>query len=146
MRAHLHSITQHETTAQDLLHFISTIWTQCLAVSEEIHRLDLSHITVCDILSDERLAVRSMMLIPNAMTKVNVVFEIGAGVKEMGVEVKLKARAEVVYGEGYREDKMREFLRGRVGEGVGNGGQKGKGSWADAVRELRRRLVQRGRK
>lgn len=102
-----------------------------------MHRLDIERITHCDILSDERLAVKTMLLIPNVETKVNITFEIGAVVKDMAFEVKLKARADVAYGEQYREDKMRDFLKAKMSEGA---------SWADAVRELKARLAKRGRK
>lgn len=142
LRAHLHSLTQHETTVRDLLEFISASWAQCLALAEEVHRLDLERITHCDILSDERLAVKSMLLIPSVATKVYITFEIGAAAKASTVEVKLNARAEVAYGEQYREDKMRDFLKTRIGEGM----SAGKSTWADAVRELGKKLTQRGKK
>lgn len=137
IRAYLHSLMQHETKVTDLLAFVSTAWPQCLALSEEVHRLDIERITYCDIMSDERLVVKTMLLIPNVETKVNVTFEIGAVIKDMAVEVKLKARAEVAYGEQYREDKMCDFLKTKMGEGA---------SWADAVRDLKGRLAKRGKK
>ena len=141
MRAHLQCLQQSKLHVKDLLYFASSGWTQALAVAEEIRRLNLESITECSILGDERLGAKCMMLLPGVKTKVNVCFEVGAVAKEMEVTVKLKTRAEVVYGEEYREDKMKDFLQSRIGEGVN-----GSGNWADAVRQLKKKLVAQGKK
>lgn len=141
MRAHLQSIDQHQTNARDLLAFVSESWTKALALSEEIRCLDMEGITHCDILSDERLAVQAMLLVPTAESKVNIFFEVGAAVTGMAMEIRLKARAQVAYGVQYNEDKLRDFVKNRMGENSADGA----GSWAHAVRELKKRLIARGK-
>lgn len=137
-------------------------------VAEEVRILNLSHITSCIILSDTVLAVTASLLLPalERKTKVEVCFLVDVspssssspsdgeevvGGGERGVEsvkAKVTSTAKVVYGEKFNEEKMGEFLRGRVLEVVTGGVEKdeGRGSWGVAVGELGVRLgVARGR-
>lgn len=142
MRAHLQCLVQHQTEVKDLLRFVHEGWDKALEVSEEVSRLDAEFITNCSILSDERLGVKTTMLLPVLKTKVHVVFEIGAVGKGGEVEMGLTVKAEVVYGEKYKEDRMGDFLMSKVGRG----GQDARVRWVDAVRDLKKRLIQQGKK
>ena len=66
------------------------------------------------------------------------------GVGTGGIEASVSAKAEVVYGEKYKEDKMGEFLRQFVGDDVKEIDEMG--CWANAVGDLAGRLKARGRK
>ncbi|KAF2454348.1 hypothetical protein BDY21DRAFT_353710 [Lineolata rhizophorae] len=103
------------------------------------------------------MRARAVVLLAGLRTKVRVGFEVEAeaGLDVRGEEtgcpratptlnVRVGTTAEVVYGERYKEDKMAEFLSSYVGEKVRNPAEMG--VWADAVRELRDRLVARGKK
>lgn len=97
--------------------------------------------------------VTAVVVLKGVSTKVEVGFEVTAAVvgEDAGMEmvVKVRPRARVVYGEMYKEDRMTEFVRGKVEMVVGaRSGGRGEGGqqWTDAVRDLRRKLVAQGRK
>ncbi len=101
----------------------------------------MEYITTESILSDEKMAVSCIVLLPTLQTKVGVVFEVGVG---EGLEASVRMEASVRYGERYDEGKMAEFLGQFVGRGVGE--MRDMALWADAVGELKGRLIARGRK
>lgn len=148
MRAHLQCLNQSSTSLSTLLSFVSTGWDKTKIVSREVCSLDFSARTDCAIRSDEKLEVCANVVLPVVGTKMLVDFEVFAAVENMEMSVKVLPRAKVVYGEKYKEDRMTEFLRGRVDKviGVAGSGSDGVGSWADAVKDLRNRLVAQGRK
>lgn len=96
------------------------------------------------ILSDERMAVDVMLFLPTLQTKVLVRVEITAWVKEETVETQLRVLAKVTYGEKYDEPKMGEFLSKFTGGSVGAKEEMCK--WIEGVEDLRKRLIQRGKK
>ncbi|KAK3060045.1 hypothetical protein LTS18_009464, partial [Coniosporium uncinatum] len=161
LRANLHSLPQASTPIPSLLALVSQGWQTCLAVSAQVQGLTTAYMTEESILSDERVAVACVLLLPTLQTKVRIGFEIGVGVGGgvgvgVGIHTALTTTAEVVYGERYDEPKMGEFLSqyvgrsvvlsdGERGAGVGAGAGAGAG-WRDAVEELGQRLVRRGRK
>ena len=142
MRAHLQCLVQHQTGVKDLLRFVREGWDKALEVSEEVSKLDVEFITNCSILSDERLGVKAVMLLPSLKTKINVRFEIGAVGKGGEVEMGLTVKAEVVYGEKYKEDRMGDFLMSKVGRGSVDTRVR----WVDVVRDLKKRLIMQGKK
>lgn len=71
------------------------------------------------------------LLLRGVRTKIAVRFEVEVQARLGKLEVQVRVEARVVYGEGWGEEKMGEFLRGRVG---------GVGGWAGAVRELEERV------
>ena len=138
MRAHLQCLTQGQTRVRELLGFVATGWQRVCAVSDAVQGLEREFISDVSIVSDEKLEIRSMMLLSKLETKVMVRFEVGAVVKEGRVSASVLPTARVVYGESYNEPKMAEFLASNIGDGF-------KG-WAAAVRELQERLIAKGRK
>ncbi|KAF2501476.1 Spc7-domain-containing protein [Lophium mytilinum] len=144
LRAHLQCLPQSETRIPDLLKVIKNGWATARAVAEGVQCLSHTYITEESILSDERIAIRSAMLLPTLQTKVKVTFEVGVGIGNDGVETSVSTKAEVVYGEKYKEDKMREFLSQYVGDSVK--AEEEMKVWADAVLDLANRLRSRGRK
>ncbi|KAK5170827.1 hypothetical protein LTR04_003085 [Oleoguttula sp. CCFEE 6159] len=142
MRAHLQCLAQSQTKIKDLLDFISGGWTTALSISGAVERLNRQFVTDTSILSDERLVVKAMMLLPMLQTKVSVSFEIGAAVgggkRGAVVETNVKADVRVVYGEKYDEGKMTEFLGKKLSGSVEG--------WVEGVAELRGKLIARGKK
>jgi kinetochore protein Spc7/SPC105 len=96
------------------------------------------------ILSDERMAVDTMILLPTLQTKVQARFEIVATPAGDVLASNAKVEAKVVYGERYDEAKMGEFLTTFAGGPVGKIDAMGR--WAEGVEDLRIRLIRRGRK
>ncbi|EON62519.1 hypothetical protein W97_01742 [Coniosporium apollinis CBS 100218] len=146
LRAHLHSLPQSTTPVPALLRLVSGGWDKALAVAGAVRGLRMEWITEESILSDEAMAVRSMVLLPGLGTKVWCGFEVGVGLGGGGEgwEVEVGTRAQVAYGEKYDEGKMAEFLGQFVGKGVKDVNEMG--IWAKAVGELKGRLIARGRK
>ncbi|KAF1958892.1 Spc7-domain-containing protein [Byssothecium circinans] len=144
IRAYLHCIPQSQTRIAELLSLIKKGWASALAVAEGVRWLDHSHITEEFILSDERMAVSANMLLPALQTKVKFTFEIGVSLGIEGVETEVDAKAELIYGEKYSEEKMGAFLRDFCGNRVKD--EKDMSVWADAVMDLAARLKATGRK
>jgi kinetochore protein Spc7/SPC105 len=144
LRAHLHSIVQCQTPMSSLLKIVSSGWNVALSVSEAVRVLNLSCMTEEIILSDERMAVDTTILLPTLQTKVRARFEIAATPVGNALESNTKIEAKVVYGERYDEAKMSEFLTTFAGGRIGQ--IDGMGRWAEGVEDLRVRLIRRGRK
>ncbi|KAK5126576.1 hypothetical protein LTR85_009510 [Meristemomyces frigidus] len=139
MRASLHALPQTSTSVADLLGLVSNGWDTALSVAESERRLSIESMTDARIVSDERLAIESTVLLPKVRTKVRVTFELLAAVGEgMELSTTTQARASVIYGEKYIEDNMTKFVKERM-SGVANG-------WSDAVRGMREKLVAKGAK
>ncbi|OAG10484.1 Spc7-domain-containing protein [Paraphaeosphaeria sporulosa] len=144
IRAHLHCIPQSQTRVKDLLDVIKNGWATASAVAEGVRWLEHSYITDETILSDERMAVSSNMLLPTLQTKVRVTFEIGVSLGPEGAETEVTAKAELVYGEKFKTEKMGTFLEHHCGSKVKE--EKEMSIWADACLDLVERLRATGRK
>lgn len=146
LRANLHCLPQSTIPIRAVLAHIARGWDACLAVAENVRRLALVHVTDESILADERMAVTSTMLLPSVQSKVRIAFEVGIasdGGANDDWKTEVSATAKVVYGESYKEAKMAQFLEEFVGREVVVGGP---ANWADAVADLRERLIARGKK
>lgn len=144
IRAHLHCIPQSQTRVKQFLDLIKNSWATACAVAEGVHCLSLNYITEESILSDERMAVSSNMLLPTLQTKVKVTFEVGVGLGKDAVETEVTAKAELVYGEKFKTEKMSAFLDNFCGKQLKE--EKEMSVWADAVLDLAERLKTTGRK
>jgi kinetochore protein Spc7/SPC105 len=144
IRAHLHCIPQSQTRISSLLALVKNSWATALAVAEGVRWLEHDYITDEFILSDERMAIAANMLLPTLQTKVKVTFDVGVSLGKEGVETDVSAKAEVVYGEKYGEEKMGAFLRDFCGNEIKN--EEGMVVWADAMLDLSARLKKTGRK
>lgn len=144
IRAHLHCIPQSQTRIAELLALVKNGWATALAVAEGVRWLEHSYITEESILSDERMAISANMLLPTLQTKIKCTFEIGVIISPSGIETQVEPKAELVYGEKYKADKMRDFLKDFCGEGVKE--SRDMAIWADAVLDLAGRLKATGRK
>jgi kinetochore protein Spc7/SPC105 len=144
IRAHLHCISQSQTRVKDLLDIIKNGWATASAVAEGVRWLEHSYITDESILSDERMAVSCNILLPKLQTKVKVTFEIGMSLGSGGTETEVSAKAELVYGEKFKTEKMGTFLEHICGSKVKE--EKDMSIWADACLDLVERLKATGRK
>ena len=144
IRAHLHCIPQSQTRISSLLSLVKNGWATALAVAAGVRWLEHSYITEEYILSDERMAISTNMLLPTLQTKIRATFEVGVALGKEGVETDVSTRAEVVYGEKYGEEKMGAFLRDFCGNEVKE--EAGMAVWADAMLDLGTRLKKTGRK
>ncbi|MCJ1471974.1 hypothetical protein MMC13_000618 [Lambiella insularis] len=137
MRVRLQCLTQCETPVGDVLSFVSSTWDHSCSISKQVQGLNLTHITVPEIQSDEVLSVRATILLRKMETKVEAVFEVRIGGEGLEIETDVKTVAKVVYGEGLNEGKMGDFLAQKIG--------KERLGWAKAIHELEGRLVARGK-
>jgi kinetochore protein Spc7/SPC105 len=138
MRAHLQCLVQHQTGVKELLDFISGSWTKACAVSDAVTALERAFVTDASIISDEKLRISAMMLLPELKTKINVSFDLHALVGNSMVDTQVAPLAKVAYGERYNEPKMAEFLANKVGHGFEG--------WVESVQDLKQRLTAKGRK
>ncbi|GAB7358460.1 hypothetical protein MBLNU230_g2524t1 [Neophaeotheca triangularis] len=139
LRASLQALPQCETRIQDLLSLVSSGWDTALEVVEAQRRLSLQHPTEARIVSDERLAISTSILLPKVRTKVSANFEVAVTVGEgLMLSCTVEPGVRVVYGEKYKEEKMRQFVSERTGDSVRG--------WDGAVAELREKLIIRGAK
>jgi kinetochore protein Spc7/SPC105 len=142
LRASLHALPQFSTRVADLLSLVAKGWDTATLIADAEKRLNMEVMTESRIVSDERLAISSTLLLPKVRTKVRVSFDIAAAVTEDGEGLELSTTVEpsvkVVYGEQYHEKNMTDFVAKEI-----VGGFEG---WEDVVRELRERLIARGAK
>ncbi|KAL8750685.1 MAG: hypothetical protein Q9199_006905, partial [Rusavskia elegans] len=115
IRAQLQCLTQSSTSTPDLLGFVSRNWDVALTIAEEVRSLTTQYITTTSILSDEVMNVQAVLLLQQIRTKLEVSFQVQArggegeeGIKE-GLEVAVRSDVRVVYGEGLKEGRMREW-------------------------------------
>ena len=141
---YLHSISQSQTRVAELLSLVKSSWSAALAVAEGVRWLDCNFITDEYILSDERMVLSANMLLPALQTKVRVTFELGVHISPGGIDTQVDAKADLVYGEKYSEEKMAAFLKDFCGTQVKEA--KDMAIWADAVLDLAARLRSTGRK
>jgi kinetochore protein Spc7/SPC105 len=144
IRAHLHCIPQSQTRIRDLLILIKNAWATALAVAEGVRWLEHSYITDEVILSDERMAISANMLLPSLQTKIHCTFALSVSLGPDGLDTQVEPNAELVYGEKYKADRMRDFLKDFCGTRVRE--EKDMAIWADAVLDLAVRLKATGRK
>jgi kinetochore protein Spc7/SPC105 len=144
IRAQLHCIPQSQTQISELLSLVKNGWATALCVAEGIRWLEHNYITEEFILSDERMGISANMLLPSLQTKVKVTFDIGVSLGSEGVQTDVGAKAEIVYGEKYGEEKMGAFLRDFCGSEVRPADDMA--VWADGMLDLAARLRKTGRK
>ena len=136
LRASLQALPQCSTRAQDMLCLVGNGWDTATATAEAGRRLKLVGLTDARIVSDERLIISTLILLPAVRTKVRVDYAITAAVandESMKLGTKLNLDVKVVYGQQYDEKKMAEFLGKRLGDGLGQ--------WALACQELKDKLI-----
>jgi kinetochore protein Spc7/SPC105 len=139
LRASLHALPQCATKVSSLLHFVSSGWTTALAVAESERRLAIEGLTETRIVSDERLSIASLILLPKTKTKVRVSFEILAAIGEgLALSESVEVDVRVVYGETLNEKKMKDVLQDNVSGGVDG--------WESAVREVKALLLSKSAK
>ncbi|KAM0702084.1 hypothetical protein Q7P35_010994 [Cladosporium inversicolor] len=139
LRASLHALPQCTTKVSSLLHFVSSGWTTALAVAESERRLAIEGLTDTRIVSDERLSIASLILLPKTKTKVRISFDILAAIGEgLALSESVEVDVRVVYGETLNEKKLKEVLQGNVSGGVDG--------WEGAVREVKAMLLSKSAK
>ena len=143
LRASLQALPQSSTRVSDLLHLVSNGWETAQSVAEAERRLNIEGMTEARIISDESLSISSLLLLPQARTKVRVTLDVSAAVgagDEDGLELSttVSSAVKVVYGESYNEKKMSDFVAKEIGDGFEG--------WDGVVRDLRERLIARGSK
>lgn len=145
MRAYLQTLHQAQTDVKDLLRFVSRGWDSALSLIGEVARLNMRAPAHCEIISDERMLVKTSILLRETQSKVEIAFEVGVGTaaaSEQGLRLHMdSARARCVYGEAFKEAKIKEFLEGYV-----RNSENDEGIWVGAVAELSKKLAARGKK
>lgn len=144
LRAQLFALPQPRTTISSLLKLVAQGWDTCTALCDGISYLEVLGMTDVAILGDEVIGIKTAVVLPDVATKVMVRFAVSVAIEDTEMKTKVQSNVKVSYGERYDEPKMTDFLKGLVGEELL---PKDKMSaWADAVGDLRARLIKRGRK
>ncbi|OIW24095.1 Spc7-domain-containing protein [Coniochaeta ligniaria NRRL 30616] len=146
IRDQVRGLPQSQTKISRVLAVVSAAWDMGRGVADHVRLLNVQFPTTVSKTSDSEICVRSSLVLVPLASKVEVVLSLRQRMAETGdVEVEIVPRAEVVYGETFKTDKVAEFLAGRIGTRVKGWQEKGE-SWLDVVAELHGRLVARGRK
>jgi kinetochore protein Spc7/SPC105 len=137
---------QSQTKISRVLALVGAAWDMGRGVADHVRMLNVQFPTTVSKTSDSEICVRSSLVLVPLASKVEVVLHLKHRMVEGGdVEVDILPRAEVVYGESFKTEKVAEFLAGKIGTRVKGWEEKGE-SWLDVVAELHGRLVARGRK
>lgn len=146
IRDQVRSLPQSQTKPKQVLGLVSRAWDMGRGVAEHVRMLNVQFPTKVEKTSDTEIAVRISLVLVPLQSKVEVVLGLRHKMVEgADVEIEIAPRAEVVYGESFKTEKIAEFLGGRIGGRVKGWEEKGE-SWLDVVGELHGRLVARGRK
>lgn len=138
IRDHCRGMNQASTTVRELLDTVSMAWTRALNINDQIQSLSLAMPTETTKTSDNSILVTSSLLLKDIATKVYFKFQLAAESTAEGLRVDVQPKAEIVYGHGFNEDKMTEYVRNRIVDGEGD--------WAVSVMELAEKLIARSRK
>jgi kinetochore protein Spc7/SPC105 len=144
LRAHTLSLPQYRTRASTLLAVVRAGSDLAQRVDAALAALSVMGVTEACIEGDERVALRSVLLLPELRTKVHVRFAIDVAIMGEAVEGRVRVSANVVYGEKYDEPKMADFLEKFIQGRVGSSDEVRQ--WADGVEDLKSRLLRRGRR
>ena len=140
MRARLQCLQQSQPQIKGVLGFVSEAWTQACRVAEQSRQLNLTYITETSIQSDNVLALKSMILLRDMRTRVDVMFEVEVEDGTLDIQFDVTPHVRLVYGEKVNEGKVTQNLQQKVG------GRTEIAGWTAAVRQLEGRLVARGKK
>ncbi|KAI1804712.1 Spc7-domain-containing protein [Daldinia bambusicola] len=147
MRDHIRGLTQSQTKIKNLLDMVSTAWQKANHVARNVHLLNTTYRTKVTKTSDSSISIRSCVLLVPLQTKVEVILDLHGKSTPDGVEVTVSPKAQVVYGEQFKEDKIVEFLATKIGARVVAKEESGSfESWVEVLVELQERLLARGRK
>jgi hypothetical protein len=133
IQGYMHSLPQATTTTKDLLEFVAGAWDTAAKVSQEIQALNHLGVTGTEILGDEVLGARCMVMMADSPTRVDVAFKLNVQISERGnVNVDVKANAGLVYG---ALNSSATDIAGTLRKAIrSTASQFGEGVWADAVR------------
>ncbi|KAL2126163.1 hypothetical protein VTI74DRAFT_1578 [Chaetomium olivicolor] len=149
IREHLRAaISRGSPKPSQLLAVVSAAWDKADAVSEHVRRLNLSFPTnVTRAVTDEAVNITASVLLVPLQTRVEITLNLGVEGGDDGLEVLVTPEAKVVYGEQFNAGKMTEFLAGRVGGALEKDKetQEKKMGWDEAVLELYKRLLEKGK-
>lgn len=150
----LHTAASTVTRPSRLLGMVSAAWDKAGAVAEHVRRLNLSFPTAVETTSGGGVRVTASVLLVPLQTRVEAVLNLAPVVDgdEGGatdVDVVVTPAVRVVYGEQFNAAKMTELLAGRIGGSVlgvdTDGKDGGKLAWDEAVLELYKRLLVKGK-
>jgi kinetochore protein Spc7/SPC105 len=146
IRDQVRGLPQCSTKISRVLAVVGAAWDMGRGVVDHLRMLNATFPTTVSKTSDAEICVRSSLLLVPLQSKVEVVLALRHNAVEAGdVEVEIVPRAQVVYGESFKTDKVAEFLGTKIGTRVMGWEEKGE-SWLDVVTELHGRLIARGRK
>lgn len=145
-RDHIRELPQAQTRIKDLLHAVSSSWHKAKSVADDIRRL--KHCGEMEIAktSDNSIKVTSKLVIKPVETKVEISFNLECHSGENGIVVQIEPEAKVIYGERFKEGSMKDFLVNRCGSAVEASAENEKMAWGEAVAELEKKLIARGKK
>jgi kinetochore protein Spc7/SPC105 len=146
IRDHIRGLPQAETPIKDLLRAVSVSWHKAKAVTDDIRLLKHCGITETAKTSDDSIKITTNLVIKPVATKVEIPFHLTCQSGETGIDVQIEPGAKVIYGERFKEPSMGDFLLNRCGDSVEEKNHKTKMSWGDAIAELEKKLIARGRK
>ena len=131
LQSHLHALVQSTTPLKTLLVSVARGWDTATSLANEIRLLKLAGVTGVDILSDETIRSKTMLLLQKA--RFDVDFVLTAAVVDAKLATKIDVKIEKVYGEmdldGRRAKMVREALVKEVHAKV-----LGQGGWVAALR------------
>ncbi|KAI9752145.1 MAG: hypothetical protein M4579_005745 [Chaenotheca gracillima] len=126
------------SSAGELLTFISDSWAKAAVTAENIRHLNMRYPTQAQLNGSGSLLIKSTLLLAPLATKALIAFEISD-------DLAVACRPTVVYGDKINEGKMQGFLEERIGSIIPAGtGQDT--CWVRAIEDLKEKLLTRTKK
>ncbi|KLU88098.1 hypothetical protein MAPG_07085 [Magnaporthiopsis poae ATCC 64411] len=147
LRDQLRDDTRTHIPPSLILGMVTAGWAQANSVANHVRSLNLTFPTTVSRTSDDSIAVRSTVFLAALKSKIEIVIDLrrraAGGGGDGGLDVAIRPRAVVVYGERFNTDKMADFLAGRFGDRVvASKGAEGRvESWGDVIVELHGKLL-----
>lgn len=147
IRDHIRGLPLSTAPVKHLLGLVAAAWDKANTIAEQTRFLNLTSPTTVTRTSDTSVAVKSSLLLAPLQSRVEVTLNLHS-VRGDGIEFTITPSVAIVYGEQFNVTKMTDFLSGRLSrQAINSAGEQSKMSaWGDAVLELHRKLLARGKK
>lgn len=146
IRDHIRGLPQAQTKVGYMLRVVSAAWDRAVALTEQVHQLNLTFPTWVTRTSDASIAIKSSLLLAPLKTKVEVSMGVSSAADANGLGFPVQSQAAIVYGEQFNAAKMVDFLSTRISDHVYQSQEKETESWCDVLSDLHARLLARGKK
>lgn len=140
LQSHLHALVQSTTPVKTMIASVAQGWDVATSLANEIRLLILAGITNVNILSDDTVRAKTMLLLPALKARFDVEFTLTAAIVDARIATKVDVKLEKVYGGNELDGRKAKMVRDALLKEVHSKGM-GQGGWVAAARGLEEWVV-----